>query len=78
MRSKTPTILHRNPVYEELFSEVSVMVDGNNPEQVGCAIKEIYNNPEKYKKLVEKAYTLSHKYTWEQSAKITHEVFENL
>ena len=54
------------------------MVDGNNPEQVGCAIKEIYNNPEKYKKLVEKAYTLSHKYTWEQSAKITHEVFENL
>ena len=78
MRSKTPTILHRNPVYEELFSEVSVMVDGNNPEQVGCAIKEIYNNPEKYKKLVEKAYTLSHKYTWEQSAKITHEVFDSV
>ena len=78
MRSKTPTILHRNPVYEELFSAVSVMVDGNNSEQVGCAIKDVYNNPDKYKELVEKAYTLSHKYTWEQSAKITHQVFDSV
>lgn len=78
MRSGTPTILHRNPVYEELFSEVSVMVDGNNPELVGRAINDIYSNPDKYKQLVEKAYTLSHKYTWEQSAKITHKVFDNI
>ena len=78
MRSKTPTILHRSPVYLELFSEVSVMVDGNNPELVGCAIKDIYMNEDKYKELVEKAYTLSQQYTWEKSAEITHGVFEKI
>ena len=78
MRSKTLTILHRSPVYLELFSEVSVMVDGNNPELVGCVIKDIYMNEDKYKELVEKAYTLSQQYTWEKSAEITHGVFEKI
>jgi len=78
MRSKTPTILHRSPVYLELFSDVSVMVDGNNPGLVGCVIKDIYMNEDKYKELVEKAYTLSKEYTWEKSAEITHGVFEKI
>lgn len=78
MRSKTPTILNNNPVYKELFSNVSVLVDGSNPEEVGKVIYDVYSNPDKYKENVGKAYILSQKYTWKETAKITHEVLEKI
>lgn len=74
MLSKTPTILNSNPVYKELFNDVSVLVDGSNPDEVGKAIYDVYMNPDKYKTNIEKAYTLTQKYTWDKCAQITHDV----
>jgi hypothetical protein len=35
-------------------------------------------NPDNYKEKVEKAYLLSQKYSWEETAKKTHWVFEKV
>jgi len=78
LRSKVPTILHNSPVYEELFNDVAVMVDGNNYEEVGAKIYDVYSNPEKYQDKVEKGYQLSFEYTWEKVAERTYEVFEKI
>jgi glycosyltransferase involved in cell wall biosynthesis len=78
LRSKVPTILHKSPGYEELFNNVSIMVDGNNYEEVGKSIYDVYSNPEKYQDKVQKGYELSLEYTWEKVAQRTHEVFEKM
>jgi glycosyltransferase involved in cell wall biosynthesis len=78
LRSKVPTILHKNPVYEELFNEVAVMVDGTKPEEVASSIYDVYSNFEKYQSRVEKGSLLSKEYTWENVAKKTYEVFEEV
>jgi glycosyltransferase involved in cell wall biosynthesis len=78
LRSKTPAILHKNPVYEELFGDVGIMVDGTNPEKVGKKIHEVYSNPEKFESRVEQGYNRSKKYTWESVASRTKEVFEKV
>ncbi len=78
LRSKVPTILHKSPVYEELFNDVAVMVDGTNSQEVGKSIYDIYSNSKKYESRVEKGYNLSKQYTWENTAKITHDVFKKV
>ncbi len=78
LRSKTPAILHKNPVYKELFGDVGIMVDGTNPQTVGEKIHEVYSNPEKFESRVEQGYNRSKKYTWESVASRTKEVFEKV
>lgn len=78
LRSKIPTILHRSPVYEELFGSVGVMVDGENRQEVGKNIYEVYTHPNRYLKDIERGYRLSKKYTWENVADITYEVFKEV
>ncbi|KUK76276.1 MAG: Glycosyl transferase group 1, partial [candidate division WS6 bacterium 34_10] len=78
LRAKVPAILHNNPVYEELFSDVGIMVDGENHKEVGERILDVYSNSEKYKSRVEKGYELSKKYTWDKVAERTYEVFEKV
>lgn len=78
LRAKVPAILHKNPVYEELFSEVGLMVDGENHKEVGEKILDVYSNSEKYKSRVEEGYELSKQYTWDRVAEKTYEVFEKV
>jgi len=78
LRAKVPTILHKNPVYEELFSEVGIMVDGENHKEVGRTILDVYSNSGKYRSGVEKGYKLSKKYTWDKVAERTYEVFKKV
>lgn len=78
LRAKVPAILNKNPVYEELFNEVGIMVDGENHKEVGEKILDVYSNSEKYKGRVEKGYELSKKYTWDKVAERTYEVFEKV
>jgi glycosyltransferase involved in cell wall biosynthesis len=78
LRSKTPTILHKNPVYEELFSDVGIMADGTKPKEVARKIYEVYSNLEKYKGRVEEGYKLSREYTWEKVAQRTYDVFKGV
>ena len=73
LRAKTPAILHKNPVYEELFTHVAKMVDGADPDETGEAIYDICTKPVKYKKQVEEAYQYSMEFTWEKTAKLTYE-----
>lgn len=78
LRVKKPAILHKSPVYEELFTDVGVMVDGTKPKEVGEKIHDVYSNFEKYEGRVEQGYELSKKYTWEKVAQRTYEVFEKV
>jgi glycosyltransferase involved in cell wall biosynthesis len=78
LRCKTPAILHKSPVYEELFSEVGLMVNGLDADEVGRKIHDVYTNPQKYKNRVEKGYQLSLKYTWEEVGKRTYDVFKKV
>jgi glycosyltransferase involved in cell wall biosynthesis len=78
LRSKVPAILHKNPVYEELFSEVGIMVDGTKPKVVGEKIYDVYSNLQKYQGRVEQGYQLSKEYTWDKVVKRTYEVFERV
>ncbi|NLD25542.1 glycosyltransferase family 4 protein [Candidatus Dojkabacteria bacterium] len=78
LRSKTPTILHKNPVYEEIFKNVSVLVDGLNELEVGNAIYDIYKNRQKYQALVQKGYDLSLSFSWDKCAQQTFNIFEKV
>jgi glycosyltransferase involved in cell wall biosynthesis len=78
LRAKAPTILCNSPVYMELFKDVSIMVDGNDYEEVGKAIYDVYMNPKEYEVLVQKGYTLSRAYTWKSCAQVTHKVFDKI
>jgi glycosyltransferase involved in cell wall biosynthesis len=78
LRSKVPAILHKNPVYEELFNDVGIMVNGTKPKEVGKKIHDVYSNLQKYQGRVEQGYKLSKEYTWDKVAKRTYEVFERV
>ena len=76
LRAKVPTIIDKNLVYIELFDEVSAIVNGYDSKKVGSKIYDIYKNPEKYKGMTERGYELSREFTWENTAKKTHEIFQ--
>ncbi len=78
LRAKTPAILHSNPVYEEIFGDVAVMVNGNDEDEIGSKMLDIYKNPEKYKKMIEEGYKKSLTFTWGNCAKNTHLTFEKV
>ena len=78
LRSKTPTILHRNPVYEEIFKDVSILVDGLNELEVGNAIYDIFKNREKYQAMIQKGYDLSQSFSWDKCAQQTFNIFQKV
>mgnify|MGYP000889805949 FL=1 len=78
LRAKVPTILHKSPVYQEIFSETSLLVDGLNEKETAKAIYDVYMNPEKYKNMVQKGYTKSLEFTWDKCAQKTFKVFEKV
>jgi glycosyltransferase involved in cell wall biosynthesis len=78
IRAKTPTVIHESNVYKEVFKDMAIFVNGKDEKEVGETLYDIYMNPSKYKELVERAYPLSKKYSWEETAKKTHSVFEIL
>ncbi|MBU1120222.1 glycosyltransferase family 4 protein [Patescibacteria group bacterium] len=78
IRAKTPTIIHESNVYKEVFKDLAIFVNGKDEKEVGKTLYDIYMNPDRYKEKVEKAYILSQKYSWEETAKKTHEVFEKV
>jgi len=78
IRAKTPTIVHESNVYKEVFKDLAIFVNGKKEKEVGKTLYDIYTNPDKYKEKVEKAYILSQKYSWEETAKKTHKVFEEI
>lgn len=78
LRAKVPTILHKSPVYEEIFSETSILVDGLNEQESGKAIYDVYINPDKYREMVERGYTKSLEFTWDRCAEETFKVFQKL
>lgn len=78
LRSKVPTILDKNPTYIELFDGVSIIVDGTKPKQVGQKIYDIYTKREKYQPMVKRGYEYSLEFNWENTAKKTYKIFDNL
>lgn len=78
IRAKAPTIVHESNVYKEVFKDMAIFVNGKDEKEVGEMLYDIYMNPDNYKDSVEKAYLTSQKYSWEETAKKTHKVFEIL
>ncbi len=78
LRVKVPTIIDKSLVYIELFDNVSAIVDGYKAKVVGKKIYDIYKYPQRYKSMVDRGYTLSKSFTWENTAKKTHEIFEKV
>ena len=78
LRAKTPTILHKSPVYEEVFKDVSMLVDGLNEVEVGDTIYDIYKNREKYQTMIQKGYDLSLTFSWDRCAEETFKIFEKV
>lgn len=76
--AETPCIIHRSNVYQEVFKDMAIFVNGENSVEVGKTIYDVYKNQEKYKKITEKAYKLSKKYDWRKTGDTIHEVFERL
>jgi glycosyltransferase involved in cell wall biosynthesis len=78
IKSKVPVILHESKVYKEVFDSMVNFVNGSNHKEVGKKIYEVYMNREKYFAKAKEAYKLSFKYTWDETAKITHDVLSML
>ena len=65
-------------MYEEIFKDVSMLVDGLNEVEVGDTIYDIYKNREKYQTMVEKGYELSLTFSWDKCAEKTFKIFEKV
>lgn len=78
LRAKTPTILHKNPAYEEIFKDVSMIVDGLNEREVGIVIYDIFKNRSKYQPMIEKGYQLSLTFSWDACSEKTFKIFEKV
>lgn len=78
LRSKTPTILHKSPVYQEIFSETSLLVDGLDEQESGKAIYDVYMNQPKYKDMVERGYKKSLEFSWDRCAEETINILKRI
>lgn len=78
LRAKTPAILHKNPVYQEIFSDTSILVDGLDEEESGKAIYNLYIYPEKYKEMIVRGYSKSLEFSWERCADETINILKRI
>lgn len=75
MRSNTPVIVHNGSCYPEVVGKAGLLVDGNNPKEVGDAMYRMYSDEELRKSFVERGQERAERYSWDRAAERTYRVF---
>lgn len=80
MRAKVPVIAHDGTSYPEVVEDGGILVDGKNEQEVGQALKWIYENrgSDSVQKLTLKGYKRSLDFQWERSAIKAMKVLEDV
>jgi glycosyltransferase involved in cell wall biosynthesis len=66
MSLKTPCILSKIKVYEELYNDVAIFFKPGEPKELSAKIIELANR-DNYDEICEKSYSLSLKFSWEKT-----------
>jgi glycosyltransferase involved in cell wall biosynthesis len=76
---KTPVIVSRLRAIESILDETCVMYfQPGNPEDLARCVLEIYNHPDKGRKLAEKAYNRYERIKWQKTKKLYLDIVEGL
>ncbi len=78
MRSATPVVVHESDVYKEVVGDGGVFVDGENEVQVGEILFKLFIAKKFTKEMGERGYERSLRYSWDNTAKITYDVFQKI
>ena len=78
MSCGTPVICSNTSCFPEIVEELDVMVDPTDVKATEEKIQKILSSPEYYDEISCKCYDKSQKYSWEESTKEYHKVFEKM
>jgi glycosyltransferase involved in cell wall biosynthesis len=76
---KKPVIASRLKAIEESFDDSCILFyEPGNPEELARCVFELYNNPDKGKRLAENAYIRYEKLRWSKTKEIYLEIVHGL
>ncbi len=78
MACGTPVITSTTSSLPEISGSAALLVDPYNLHDIVLALTELLSSPSLYQTLVQEGLLRAQKYTWEQTAKKTLEVFEKI
>jgi glycosyltransferase involved in cell wall biosynthesis len=78
MRAEVPVIVHKGSCYPEVVGNAGILVDGNNPKQVGDAMFKVFIKQDFREEIVVKGRKRIQDFDWEITVKQTVNVFEKL
>ena len=78
MQMGTPVIASNVSSIPEICGDAAYMVDPNNIEEIALAMKKMVNDDYLRDELINKGYSRIVGFTWENTAKKTLEIFEQV
>ena len=78
MSCGTPVICSNTSCFPEIVEELDVMVDVTDVKTVEEKVVKILSDEKYATELAERCYEKSQKYSWEETAKIYHEIFAKI
>ncbi len=71
----TPTIAYNNSSIPEVLGDAGILVDGEDPQQLFEAIRELLVQDRLVEELRHKGLHQANRFSWEKTARQTHEVY---
>jgi len=78
MRSGVPVVVHESDVYKEVVGEGGIFVDGTKEKRVGEVLFKAFIAENFTKDIAQIGYERSLRYTWDNTAQVTYDVFNKL
>lgn len=78
MKSGTPVIAHNGSCYPEVLEDAGILVNGQNPKEVGESMYKIYKDRKLRDELIKKGLQRGKEFSWENTTDMTIEVFKSV
>jgi len=78
MRCGTPALVSDRPAFPEVLGDAALMVDPTQPEDIATGILAVLHDPDLRRKLVARGGERARRYRWEDTARRTLAVFEDV
>ncbi|MFA6754425.1 MAG: glycosyltransferase family 1 protein [Candidatus Dojkabacteria bacterium] len=77
MKAGTPVIAHNGSCYPEVLDGAGLLVDGENDEEVGKAMYDVYKDKELREELIGEGLKRAREFSWEKTAEETYQFILN-
>ncbi len=71
-----PVVLSKIPVFEELYSKASILVDPQDAQEIKEGIKKVLENKKTREHLIKSGKELLKNFSWEKCARETLDILE--